>query len=291
MTMRLLRCAGLAFLLAFLCANARASSTISEFELMKPDVLGLSAGIGFEFATGDYGTDETVDSWRIPLYVEWSPSERFSLAVEIPYVHQSQTGETVLLGGAPAPTRPGSGNGKMGGDEPAEITTTTVDTSSSESGLGDITVDASLALLRDEGQSPRLLALLYAKLPTADEDKGLGTGEFDWGGGLGIGKRFGSWSTYAEALYIEPGTSDHYDPEGYWEWLASLSYRTGGDLLPGVSISGGTAPFDGADDPLEVKFRLGAFTGQQTSFNLYVARGLSDGSPEWAAGIFGYFDF
>lgn len=288
--MRLLTmtCAGLAVLLLAFAVPVHA---ISEFDLIKPELLKFSIGLGYEYETGDYGTGEDIDTWRVPLLIEWSPHDRFSLAVEIPYVRQSRTGETILLGGAPAPTRPGHGNGKMSNGDPAETTTTTSETTDSESGLGDITVDASVVLLKEEGHSPRLLGLLYAKLPTADEDKGLGTGEFDWGGGLGIGKRFSNWSVYAEALYIEPGTSDRYDPDGYWEWLAALSYRPGGNLLPGLSLSGGTAPFDGADDPLEVKFRLGVITGEQTSLSLYVARGLSDGSPEWAAGIFGYFDF
>ena len=71
-----------------------------------------------------------------------------------------------------------------------------------------------------------------------------------------FGKKFGGWSTYAEALYILPGSSRSYDPDAYWEWLVSLSYRVSANLRPGISLSGGTAPFDGAEDPLEVKARL-----------------------------------
>lgn len=287
MNLRLSMLAGFAGLCLTLAPHAHA---VSDYELMKLDVLKFSIGAGFEFESGDYGSNETVDTWRIPVLLEWFPHDRFSLSVEVPYVHQSRTGETVLLGSTPVPTDFGSDRAKMNGTETTEISATTTESTSSESGLGDITLDASFVLLRETEQTPRLLALLYAKLPTADEDKGLGTGEFDWGGGLGIGRKFGSWSTYAEALYIEPGTSNLYDPGAYLEWLAALTYRTG-DLFPGISLSGGTAPFDEADDPLEVKFRLGALTGESSSLSLYVSRGLSDGSPEWAAGLFGYLDF
>lgn len=286
MLLRLSTLVGLASLLLSLASVAHA---ISDHELIKPDQMQFSMGVGFEFESGDYGTDETVDTWRIPLMIEWYPHERFTLAAEIPYVHQSHTGETVLLGSTPVPMRQGKGGSRDA--SPGKTTATTVEANESESGLGDITLEARCALLREEGQTPSVLALLHAKLPTGDEEKGLGTGEFDWGGGIGIGRKFGNWSAYAEALYIKPGTSDRYDPDAYWDWLAALTYRTAGLLFPGVSLSGGTAPFDDADDPLEVKFRLGVLTGETTSLNLYVARGLSDGSPEWAAGLLGYFDF
>lgn len=157
------------------------------------------------------------------------------LALEVPYLYQSRTGATVLVGGTPTPVRRGSGMSGTGG---MPVT----GSESSVNGLGDITLTASLTLLKERETSPRLLAHLYAKLPTADEQQGLGTGEFDWGGGLGIGKRFGDWSAYAEALYIEPGTSELYAPDGYWEWLASLIYRASATLRPGLSISGGSPP-------------------------------------------------
>ena len=164
-------------------------------------------------------------------------------------------------------------------------------TITAESGLGDITLDAAITLIKAEKRSPRLLALLYSKLPTADEDKGLGTGEFDWGAGLGIGNRFDNWSIYGEILAIQPGTSETYDPDNYLEWLLSLSYRIKAGLRPGISLSGGTAAFDGVDDPLEFKARLSGISGDNSSYSLYLARGLSDASPDWGFGIFGYLDF
>jgi len=267
-----------ALLAALLCSFAPSARAISELDLLEPETLNLSLGTGFEFETGDYGTDRTIDIWRVPLLIEWAPVERLALSLEIPYLHQSNTGTTVLLGGMPRRRNRLAGSGGS-------------TTTSSQSGLGDVTLDASLTLLQEGAQTPRLLGLVYAKLPTADEDKGLGTGEFDFGGGLGLGKKFGLWSAYGEAQYILPGTSSTFDPDRYWEWLAALSYRTGSALRPGISLSGGTSPFAGADDPLEVKARLGGLGGEHSSYSIYLSRGLSDASPDWGLGIFGYLDF
>lgn len=44
------------------------------------------------------------------------------------------------------------------------------------------------------------------KFPTGDDNKGLGTGEFDVGFGLGAGKWFDQWYTFAEGRYIFHGS-------------------------------------------------------------------------------------
>jgi len=136
------------------------------------EFIGLSIGTGFEFETGDYGTNQTIDSWRIPFRIAWSPSNRWGVSLEIPYIYQSGSGETVLLGGQASPTG-------RGGRMTMTSASTTRMTTFSEQGLGDSTLNIDFSLVGDGWQTPKLMALGYAKLPTADKDKGLGTGEFD----------------------------------------------------------------------------------------------------------------
>ena len=256
---------------------------------IEPEYINLSIGTGIKYESGDYGTDSTSELLRVPLILEWSPSERFGFALEIPFLRLDSSGETVLIGGTPTPT--GNGKGMMHANDSGDtVTTTTIETSHSESGLGDVTLDTYLTLLKSSQQNPQLSALLYAKFPTGDEKKGLGSGEFDWGVGMGLRKRLTDFSFYAEAMHVVPGTSTNYDPDSYWDWLLSLSYRVRSNLRPGISLSGGTAPFDGADSPLEVKIKLSGLTGDHARYNLYLSRGLSDASPDWGVGIFGYLD-
>ena len=276
-------------LLASICSlatAAKASNETGPLNLTRPV---LSLGAGLEYETGDYGSGETIDTWRLPLLVEWFPVDRLSLRLEIPFVRQSGSSDAVLIGGSSTATR-GQGQGAKAASSGAGASTL-VRTSNSQSGLGDIKLNAAFSLLPKTAGMPRLLALLYAKFPTADEEKGLGTGAFDWGGGLGIGNNFGDWSSYAELFYIAAGSSDDFAPDPYLEWLAALSYRAGTRMRPGLALSGGTAPFDDGEDPLEVRAQLGILGGEQTSYSLAVSRGLSDGSPEWGLSVFAYFDF
>lgn len=270
-------------LLLLFCSLPVAEAT-ERPSLMPEEMLNLSLGLGLEYETGDYGTDTTIDTWRIPLIIEWAPSSRFGLSMEIPFLRQSATGETVIIGGVQMPRRRGESTGDT-------TSTRIIRSSESESGLGDISLDMTIGLLRTDDRSMRLLGLLYAKLPTADEEKGLGTGEFDWGTGLGISKRTGPWSLYGEVLAVQPGDSESYDPDNYLDWLFSLSYRVRPALQAGFSLIGGTSAFPGVDDPLEVKIRLSGFGEDRGSYSLYLGRGLSDSSPDWSLGITGFLDF
>lgn len=243
---------------------------------------GVSLGFGAEFETGDYGGETTLDSLRIPFLIDWIPTPWLGLSLEIPYLRQTSSSETVSVGGRRMPRR----------GETRTTTSTAVRTEThSESGLGDVTLDVNLRLLAETDTRPGVGALIYVKIPTADEEKGLGTGEFDRGAGLRTGKIIGDWSVRAKALYVQPGTSALYDPDAYWDWSTSLSYLGNLSLRPGIGVSGGTAAFEGEDDPLEISARLGILKSERTSLSLSLARGLSDASPDWRGGIFCFFDF
>ncbi len=249
------------------------------------ELIGVSVGTGFKFESGQYGTNHTSESWRIPLLIQWAPNNRWGLSLEIPYVHLNNAENTILLGGRSSPM--GQGKGRMDGS--GNVNTSSSD--NAEKGLGDTTLYADLTLVSEADYSPRILGLLYGKLPTGDKQKGLGTGEFDWGAGLGMSKTWGAWSSYTEALYILPGTSQTYDPAAYWEWMTSLSYRAGSKLRPSLALNGGTAAFPDNDTPLEIKAGLSILTGSHHSVSLSIIRGLSDASPEWSGGLFVFFDY
>ncbi|MBN2056766.1 OmpA family protein [bacterium] len=58
---------------------------------------------------------------------------------------------------------------------------------SEDNGFGDIYMNLKAGLLKEAG-GPGIGLLLFGKVPTADEDKGLGTGETDFGGKLLVSK-------------------------------------------------------------------------------------------------------
>lgn len=274
----LLRCAvGLLLFQATLAFGAAASSS--------------SISLGFDYASGDYGTDQTTDSYQIPVTFAYAPNDRLDFSLVIPYVYQNNSA-TVVLGGTRTPVHhAGTGGGAGMGGMGSGTSASTVNVNDSQSGLGDITLTTGFVLMPEAGPIPSLRPLVYIKFPTADEDKGLGTGATDLGGGLSLAKKFGDWSTYVEALYIAPGSTTYYNPDNYWTYLASASYRLSERLNCGIDLSGATAAFDAGTDALEVQAKVSYWTSKQGNVGGYVAKGLSDGSADYGAGIYGTLSF
>lgn len=76
---------------------------------------------------------------------------------------------------------------------------------SSQSGLGDLVLEAGYVLMTESSSIARVRASSFIKLPTADEKKGLGTGEFDLGIGMQVSKWFDEWHGYAETTLVFQG--------------------------------------------------------------------------------------
>jgi len=260
----------------------------------------FSISLGFEFASGDYGTTQTSDSYSIPLTIGYYPGERFDFTLEIPYLYQSDS-STVSLGNNRVPTQTsssptgGQGMGGPGGGinaVPAAVTgeATTV-TSSSQSGLGDISLTAGFLLITESTSVPMIRPLAYIKIPTADKEKGLGTGAFDFGGGLSVAKNFGNLATYVEALYNYPGTTSTYGPDNYLTYQGSLRYQLTQNLNLGGAVSGGTPAFAEASDYLEIQVTSSYRVSQRGSLGVYLGKGLTDSSPDYTTGFYGAISF
>ena len=276
----------------------------------------FSLSLGFEFSSGDYGTDQTTDSYRIPLTLDYAPNQKLDFELVIPYIHQSN-GATIPLGGMRFSMQnstvgsgsgsggmdggsgsggmgSGSGSGGMGsgsGSAGTSVVSSAAASSGSQSGLGDLTLTVGYTLIDETRSSPLFRPLMYLKFPTADETRGLGTGAFDFGGGLSLAKTLGNWATYAEILYIAPGSSDTFDPDHYWSWQTSASYRFTERLSTGIGLSGATSAFAGGDAALQAKLTVDYMVSQRGSLGGYLAKGLTDGSADFGVGIFAAIGF
>ena len=252
----------------------------------------FSVSLGFDFASGDYGTGQTTESTRIPLTIGYASNDRLDFELVIPYIYQNND-STVNLGGIRFPRHDSgmadAGTGGMGGT--GGMDGGTVTSNDSQSGLGDSSLTAGYILRHETESTPMFRPLVYVKMPTGDEDKGLGSGAFDFGGGLSVGKGFGDWFTYVEAMYVVPGTTSSFNPEDYWTYLMSASYSLTERLAYGVDLAGATAAFDGGDDALYVEFNVNYWTSQQGSIGGYVAKGLSDSTADYMIGLSGTIIF
>lgn len=122
-------------------------------------------GVSLTYLSGDYGTDETTKMLYLPFMVR-RYFERSDVSVTIPYLSVETTGAQIIIAGQVQTVGEGS------------------DVSERESGLGDIVLKWNYYLTEQNGPWPYLDLTAKLKVPTADEEKGLGTGEFDFGVGL-----------------------------------------------------------------------------------------------------------
>jgi hypothetical protein len=155
-----------------------------------------------------------------------------------------------------------------------------------QQGFGDVTLTVDYALPLGSDKYPIIRTQFYTKLPTADENKGLGTGATDYGVGLSAGKILGSWLVYTKAMYIFTGSATDYRLENYWTWLASGDYAVTNQLLCGIELSGATSPFESSDNVLDLRFNSSYRYSNQGSLGTYVAAGLSEGSADYGLGIY-----
>jgi hypothetical protein len=254
--------------------------------------INLFAGLGFEFATGTYGTDQTTNSYSIPLTIRYDPTERFSLELVVPYVFLSN-GSTSSAGmfrfgngraGSSANGFGSNGNGQTGAGQ------TSTD-SRSQSGVGDVSLKAGYVVWPEGASSPQIKPLLYVQFPTADKDKGLGSGVFSGGGGLEITKWFGGWHTYAEGLYVFQETAAELSLKNYVSYEAGVGFQVTDRFRPTILLMGATAPSDYSSSLAEARIKASYRLTGRASLEGYLGAGLTSQSSDFGAGIAFFYEF
>lgn len=236
-------------------------------------------GLGVNFATGDYGTDTTTDSLRFPLTLDYFPTERLDFELVIPFLYQSNS-NTILAGGTRFPFE------RHGG-----MRQTTFDTSDSQNGFGDISMTVGYILLKGDENLPSIRPLLYVKFPTADEDEGLGTGEFDVGAGIGVAKWFDRWYTFAQGRYIFQGSNSDLGLKDYATLEGEAGYRLTERFLPTISLWWSTPPADDASDLVEVRLNGKYWVTDDVYLEAYLGKGLSDEAADFGTGLTVFYSF
>lgn len=157
------------------------------------------------YTRGDYGTHQTTEIVYVPFTfgVIW---DRLDLRLTIPYL--SLSSEEVTLTGGGVAVREG---------QPAQRKT--------ESGLGDILLRAQLIVFEEGNVFPEIAPYLKIKFPTADEDKGLGTGKFDETLGVDLAKTFLSkWTGFLTLAYTFIGNPPNSHFHNSWSFSLGAAY-------------------------------------------------------------------
>jgi outer membrane putative beta-barrel porin/alpha-amylase len=205
-----------------------------------PDLLSTSV----DYSVGDYGTGKNTTLVYVPFTLGVRPLDRFWLSVTVPFLYQH--GQNVVITGGGVASRKGQ-KGKFA--QPAQ--------SKTEEGLGDVLLKASVILIPEKEFIPEVTPYFKVKFPTADKDRGLGTGEFDETLGVDVSKRLiASLFGYLELAYTFIGEPAGTTLHNSFGWSVGAGYA----IVPPFSVfaflEGATAISPGQEDPLDL--RVGA---------------------------------
>ncbi len=279
-------------LLTFFSFGILCLSAPSSFAELPPPKFAI--GIGLELSSGDFGTGSASTYATVPVVLDWFPTDKIDVELTVPLIYQrtSTTGHAVLGTSVQSPVTTvaksverrgpmsvssGGGGGSMfGGDY----------------GLGDITLTGGYILLSDSDTTPQLRPTLYAKFPTADENKGFGTGKFDFGAGVALSKWLGNWQPFAEGRYVVQGAS--HDETGAVNFVTvdtGIAYSWNDHLVTSGYVRYGSKFFDNMAAPLEARVKMVWRLSDRIYTDVYALKGFSDGSPDYGGGASVFFEF
>jgi len=237
------------------------------------DEARVSLSSSVNYSVGDYGTGKDTTIVYAPFTLGVRPLDRLWLSVTVPFIYQDSQ-NVVITGGGVAARK--ESKGKLARPE----------RSTTESGLGDVLLKASVVLVEERDFLPEITPYAKIKFPTADVDRGLGTGEFDETLGVDLSKQiidglFGYLTLSYTFIGDPPGT----DFRNSFGWSVGAAYAVVRPLSLFAFLDGSTAIARGQEDPVEL--RLGAefrFT-KWLKLTGAVTRGLTDGAADWGASL------
>lgn len=262
----------------------------------------VSASLGFEFASGDYGTGVSTRSVYLPFTLTVAPTERLGFSVEVPYVYQSNSAvntgvllgsggqmagmrkQTAAMGGPQSGSGNGGGSGSMSSANPQNY-------DRSASGVGDVTARAGYVLFEEGESMPRIRPYLFVKFPTGDEYRALGTGAFDEGAAVELFKQLGNWYSFAELGYTFQGNSSLLPLKDYVSFNAGTGYAIGEKWLPMLIVKTSSAPVSGVSALIETRLKLKYLATSNTGIEAYAGKGWTSGSPDFTGGLSVSYDF
>ena len=234
----------------------------STTSLSANDRVTLSTGM--DYSKGDYGASSDTEIWYIPFSVKLeTPTMVYKLTV--PFIQISGPGYVTGADAEP------SGSGGSG--------------HTTESGMGDIIATATYALLPYQAKRPAIDITAKIKFPTADDQRGLGTGEFDY-----YLQADGLYGSGQLATFVTFGYKIYGDPPGV-NYKNAFYYSLGGSYSLTKKLSGGLiydfrqAATSNGSDLKEVTAFTSTKLDKKKKLLFYLVKGLSDGSPDWGIGV------
>ena len=225
----------------------------------------FTLSMGTEFTSGTYGGDVDIEDTYVPFTVV-ADYGNVAFRLALPYLSVSAPAGTIFdPGGEPLP-----GSGAM----------------TTESGLGDVIGSVTFF---DVISSERLGIAMdltgKVKFGTADENKGLGTGENDYTVQADLYKFVDKFTWLGSVGYKVRGDPAAVDFDNVL--LASLGgvYKFTPDVKAGLFLDYRESAISGSDSIQELSAFVSRRLGEDWKIQFFALTGFTDSSPDWGAGM------
>jgi len=254
LSVSLLRVSALAL---FAAACAAQESPVASTPAPLPWRLDASVN----YSRGDYGLATDTEVYVGLLNVVYdTPRWRFQAALPVVSIEGPAT---AVAGGAGVGTRP---------------------TSSRETGVGDVTLGATYKFGEIARSGVELDFTGQVKLPTADEERGLGTGKTDTYWQLDARRRFGRVTPFATLGYRFLGSSSTYPlKDGFYATLG-VAIPVTARLTAGAAINWRERIVAGGDESVDAMIFAQQTITERWRALVYVLAGFTDASPDFGLG-------
>ncbi|OGI41239.1 MAG: hypothetical protein A2140_04405 [Candidatus Muproteobacteria bacterium RBG_16_62_13] len=229
----------------------------------------LSFTTGVDYTAGKYGAPEATRVIYVPFTFKYE-GQRHALRLTVPYIRISAPvgGDIIAIGSDGQPIRSSTGLRETNdglGDAVAAVGYTVFDAGASSGTLLDVTAKVKFA--------------------TADEAKGLGTGENDYSLQLDLYQTINRFTALATAGYRVYG--DPPDIELDEVFFGSLGgvFKFGPETSAGLIFDFRDNIVPRTDPQRDLTVFVMRKLDKRHKLQGYAARGLSDASPDWGAGL------
>lgn len=226
----------------------------------------LTASVGLDYTTGDYGQSEDTDMLAVAFAAKYETG-RWTYRASVPYIRVTGPANVVASD---------TGGVALTPDGAPERT---------DSGLGDVVLGASYLVLHG-ASGPFLLDVgVKVKLGTADERKGLGTGETDYSIQAEAFKPYGAFTPFATLGYRWYGDPPGVHLRNVLYGSVGSTYRVSADTTAGAAYDFRDRLVAGGERLSEVSVFASRRLAPEWRLQVYAIAGLSDGSPDAGGGV------
>jgi hypothetical protein len=223
----------------------------------------FTLGAGLHYSSGDYGLGTTT---RITMLAATGSYQNgpWVYKATVPYLEVS--GASTVLPGT-GPVRGGAA------------------TTRTESGLGDIVLSATYEAYYDRATTLGIDLTAKLKLATADERRGLGTGEHDVAFAADGHRTFDRVTAFGGIAYYVLGDAPGAPLDNVWGANLGASYRLDARDSAGAMLEGRERVAPGTSRQRELVGFFVRKLDRSWKAQAYALIGLADGSPDWGLGL------